>query len=200
VPDLPRITGNRAMAGFTASKLLWVKRHEPAVFAQVARVLLPKDHVRLRLTGEAASEMSDSAGTLWLDVAGRRWSPEMLAATDLPVSAMPTLYEGTEATGRLRPELAAEWGLDPRTVVAGGRGDHAAGGEGRVLRPQPRQRARPADPGGARRRRLRARRRAGGADRGRHPHRHGRSDRRRSAQPLLGRHAGEHPRPHAFLS
>ncbi len=71
VPDLPRITGNRAMAGFTAPKLLWVKRHEPAIFAKVARVLLPKDYVRLRLTGEAASEMSDSAGTLWLDVAKR---------------------------------------------------------------------------------------------------------------------------------
>jgi xylulokinase len=130
VPDLPRITGNRAMAGFTAPKLLWVKRHEPAIFAKVARVLLPKDHVRLRLTGEAASEMSDSAGTLWLDVAKRRWSPEMLAATDLPVSAMPTLYEGTEATGRLRPEVAAAWGLDPRTIVAGGGGDNAAGGAG----------------------------------------------------------------------
>src|SRR5207237_279758 len=64
------------------------------------------------------------------DVARRRWSPEMLASTDLPVSAMPTLYEGTQATGRLRPELAAEWGLDPRTIVAGGGGDNAAGGAG----------------------------------------------------------------------
>jgi xylulokinase len=130
VPNLPQITGNRAMAGFTAPKLLWVKRNEPATFAKVARVLLPKDYVRLRLTGEAASEMSDSAGTLWLDVAKRRWSEEMLAATDLPVSAMPTLYEGTQATGRLRPELAADWGLDPRAIVAGGGGDNAAGGAG----------------------------------------------------------------------
>jgi len=130
VPNLPQITGNRAMAGFTAPKLLWVKRHEPAIFAKVARILLPKDYVRLLLTGEAASDMSDSAGTLWLDVAGRRWSPDMLAASDLSLSAMPTLFEGTQPTGRLRAELAGEWGLDPRTIVAGGGGDNAAGGAG----------------------------------------------------------------------
>ncbi len=69
VPDLPKITGNRAMPGFTAPKLLWVRKHEPKIFADTAMVLLPKDYVRLRMTGETASDMSDSAGTLWLDVA-----------------------------------------------------------------------------------------------------------------------------------
>ncbi len=78
VPEMTKITGNRAMPGFTAPKLLWVRRHEPKIFAETALVLLPKDYVRLRMTGEAASDMSDSAGTLWLDVAQRRWSPAML--------------------------------------------------------------------------------------------------------------------------
>ena len=75
-----KITGNRAMPGFTAPKLLWVRQHEPEIFAQTATVLLPKDYVRLRMTGESASDMSDSAGTLWLDVARRCWSEVMLAA------------------------------------------------------------------------------------------------------------------------
>ncbi len=74
VPEMTKITGNRAMPGFTAPKLLWVRRHEPKIFAETALVLLPKDYVRLRMTGETASDMSDSAGTLWLDVAQRRWS------------------------------------------------------------------------------------------------------------------------------
>ena len=125
-----RITGNIAMPGFTAPKLLWVKRHEPEVFAKVKTVLLPKDYVRLRLTGDKASEMSDSAGTLWLDTAKRAWSDEMLALTDLDRSAMPELFEGSEATGTLRPELAERWGMSGRVVLAGGGGDNAASGCG----------------------------------------------------------------------
>jgi xylulokinase len=125
-----RIAGNRAMPGFTAPKLLWVRRHEPEVFAATRRVLLPKDWLRLRMTGEAVSDMSDAAGTLWLDVARRRWSGEMLALTGLAPSQMPRLVEGTEISGTLRPEVAAEWGLPEGIPVAGGGGDNAAGAVG----------------------------------------------------------------------
>ena len=114
------------MPGFTAPKLVWVKRHEPEIFAKVKTVLLPKDYVRLRLTGDKASEMSDSAGTLWLDTAKRDWSDEMLALTDLSEANMPKLFEGSEATGTLRPELARRWGMTGKVVVAGGGGDNAA--------------------------------------------------------------------------
>jgi xylulokinase len=124
------------MPGFTAPKILWVERHEPEIRRRLRRVLLPKDYLRLRLTGEHASEMSDAAGTLWLDVAGRRWSAAMLAATGLDESAMPRLFEGSEPTGELRPALAAEWGMGPGAVVAGGAGDNAAGAVGvGVVRP-----------------------------------------------------------------
>jgi len=129
VPDLARITGNRAMPGFTAPKLLWARLHEPRIFAATAMVLLPKDYVRLRMTGESASDMSDSSGTLWLDVAQRRWSGTMLAATGLDVSHMPKLYEGNEITGVLRAEIAEAWGMSRVPVVAGG-GDNAAGAIG----------------------------------------------------------------------
>ncbi|HED9562812.1 TPA: xylulokinase, partial [Klebsiella pneumoniae] len=99
----PQITGNLMMPGFTAPKLLWVQRHEAAVFSQVDKVLLPKDYLRLRMTGELASDMSDAAGTMWLDVARRDWSDEMLAACDLSRDAMPALFEGSDVTGQLRP-------------------------------------------------------------------------------------------------
>lgn len=124
--DFRGIGGNIAMAGFTAPKLEWVRRHEPGIFAQTALVLLPKDYLRLRLTGEKASDMSDSSGTLWMDVAGRCWSPDLLAATGLALSQMPRLVEGTAPTGRLRPALAARWGIGAAPVVAGGGGDNAA--------------------------------------------------------------------------
>jgi xylulokinase len=130
VPGLPEITGNRAMAGFTAPKLLWVRRHEPEIFARVARVLLPKDHVRLQLTGEAATDLSDAAGTLWIELATRRWSDAVLAACGLSQAAMPALFEGTQPTGQVRREIAAAWGLPRDVLVAGGGGDNAAGGAG----------------------------------------------------------------------
>jgi xylulokinase len=134
-PEMLKITGNRAMPGFTAPKLLWVRRHEPETFRQIALVLLPKDYVRLRMTGDAASDMSDSAGTLWLDVAQRRWSEAMLAATSLSLDHMPRLYEGNEITGSLRAELAEAWGM-ARVPVVGGGGDNAAGAIGvGVVRP-----------------------------------------------------------------
>ena len=125
-PRFREITGNIVFPGFTAPKLVWVNRKEPDVFARVRRVLLPKDYLRLWLTGEHISEMSDSAGTAWLDVARRRWSPELLAATGLDESHMPALVEGTEPGGTLRAELAGRWGMQSNVVVAGGAGDNAA--------------------------------------------------------------------------
>ena len=122
-------TGNRAMPGFTAPKLIWVRRHEPALFAATRKVLLPKDWLRHRLTGEFASEMSDASGTLWLDVSKRAWSDEMLAATELGATHMPRLVEGSEVSGTLRPALAKAWGMREVPVV-GGAGDQAAGAVG----------------------------------------------------------------------
>ena len=124
------ITGNLAMPGFTAPKLLWVRRHEPEIFARVARVLLPKDWLRLKLAGKAVSDLSDASGTLWLNVGRRRWSPEMLAATGLDERHMPALAEGTEPTGTLRPEIADAWGVPRGAIVAAGAGDNAAGAVG----------------------------------------------------------------------
>jgi len=129
VADLSQITGNRAMPGFTAPKLQWVRKHEPKIFAATRMVLLPKDYVRLRMTGDIASDMSDSAGTLWLDVAARDWSDTMLAATGLDRSHMPKLFEGPDITGQLRSELAKAWGMSVVPVIAGG-GDNAAGAIG----------------------------------------------------------------------
>lgn len=133
VPALRTIAGNLAMPGFTAPKLLWLREHEPAVFAQIARVLLPKDWLRLKLSGMAASDFSDASGTLWLDVGARRWSDELLAACGLSAAHMPQLVEGSEPAGRLLPELAQRWGLPPGLVVAGGAGDNAASAVGMGL-------------------------------------------------------------------
>ncbi len=136
-PALREIAGNLAMPGFTAPKLRWVARHEPDVFRQVKLVLLPKDWLRLQLTGEAVSEMSDASGTLWLDVAKRRWSSELLALTGLDESHMPRLVEGSETTGVLQPELARQWGLPANVIVAGGGGDNAASAVGMgAVKPQ----------------------------------------------------------------
>ena len=129
-PELPAITGNLAMPGFTAPKLAWMREHEPALFAQVAKVLLPKDWLRFELSGEFVSEMSDAAGTLWLDVARRCWSPEALALTGLNEGHMPRLVEGSEASATLKPELATRWGLPGGVVIAGGGGDNAASAVG----------------------------------------------------------------------
>lgn len=129
VPDARHITGNLMMPGFTAPKLLWVKQHEPQLFAQVAKVLLPKDYLRWRMSGDFASDMSDAAGTLWLDVARRDWSDVMLNACDLQRSQMPQLFEGNQITGNLLPDVATRWGMQAVPLVAGG-GDNAAGAVG----------------------------------------------------------------------
>lgn len=129
-PMFRRLTGNIVFPGFTAPKLLWVARHEPAIRERVAMVLLPKDFLRLWLTGEHAADMSDAAGTSWLDTGARDWSDELLAATGLLRANMPRLVEGSEVSGMLRPELARRWNLPKGVVVAGGGGDNAASGVG----------------------------------------------------------------------
>jgi xylulokinase len=128
-PRSRAITGNMMMPGFTAPKLLWVAQHEPKIFARTARVLLPKDYVRLRLTGEAVSDLSDASGTGWLDVGRRDWSDEMLAATGLNRSHMPRLVEGSAPSSSLTPQAAEQLQLPP-VVVAGGAGDNAASAVG----------------------------------------------------------------------
>lgn len=129
-PRFRALTGNIVFPGFTAPKLVWVARHEPAIFARVARVLLPKDYLRLWLTGEAVADMSDAAGTSWLDVAKRDWSDDLLAATGLTRAQMPRLVEGSEMSGQVRDALATRWGLPHGVVVAGGGGDNAASAVG----------------------------------------------------------------------
>lgn len=119
-------TGNIVFPGFTAPKLAWVKANEARVFGQVARVLLPKDYLRLWLTGDHVAEMSDAAGTAWLDTGARDWSDALLARSGLPRDAMPRLVEGSDVSGTIRPELARRWGVPVSAVVAGGAGDNAA--------------------------------------------------------------------------
>ena len=128
-PHARAITGNIMMPGFTAPKLLWVSRHQPEIFRRTACVLLPKDYVRLRLTGDKVSDMSDASGTGWLNVAAREWSDAMLVATGLTRTHMPRLTEGTSPTGTLSATAAGELQL-PRAAVAGGGGDNAASAVG----------------------------------------------------------------------
>jgi len=128
-PNARAITGNIMMPGFTAPKLLWVSRHEPEIFRRTACVLLPKDFVRLRLTGDKVSDMSDASGTAWLDVGRRDWSDALLAATGLTRAHMPRLVEGTSPSGSIGI-AAAELLQLPRVVVAGGGGDNAASAVG----------------------------------------------------------------------
>ena len=126
VPDLPSVAGIVAMPGFTAPKLLWLRRHEPESVRLLWKVLPAKDFLRLRLTGEAATDMSDAAGTLWLDEKARDWSDAILSAAGLDRAAMPTLVEGSVAAGSIRAELLQELGFEQPVVLAGGGGDVAA--------------------------------------------------------------------------
>jgi xylulokinase len=125
-PEVVAHAGNIVLAGYTAPKLLWVKKHEPKTFDRVAKVLLPKDYIRLRMTGDYASDMSDSSGTYWLDIKNRQWSALLLKAGGMRHDQMPELFEGTDATGRLSTSVAKAWGMPKRPVVAGGGGDNAA--------------------------------------------------------------------------
>jgi xylulokinase len=125
-PALADIAGNLAMPGFTAPKLLWVQKHEPQHFSATATVLLPKDYLRLLLTGDKVTDPSDAAGTLWLDVASRDWSDTLLAACGLRRDQMPRVVESNQPGGTLRPEVARAWGLSAEVIVAGSAGDNAA--------------------------------------------------------------------------
>ncbi len=125
-PQVQQITGNLVMPGFTAPKLLWVKQHEPQVFAKTAKVLLPKDYLRWHLVGDYVSDMSDAAGTLWLDVARRDWSDAMLTVTGLTRQHMPRLVEGNAVSGYLSAKTADLLGLRVGIPIAGGAGDNAA--------------------------------------------------------------------------
>ena len=129
-PMFRRISGNIVFPGFTAPKLDWVRAHEPQIWARVAKVLLPKDYLRLWLTGDHVGEMSDAAGTAWFDTGARDWSDDLLAATGLSRTQMPRLVEGSAVSGTLRTALAGRWGLPASVVIAGGGGDNAASGVG----------------------------------------------------------------------
>ncbi|MCU9586098.1 xylulokinase [Proteus mirabilis] len=128
-PQFKEITGNLVMPGFTAPKLQWVAENEAEIFCQIAHVLLPKDFLRWKMSGNFASDMSDAAGTLWLDMQKRDWSDELLAATGLSRCQMPTLFEGNQITGYLLPEIAKKWQMKQVPIIAGG-GDNAAGAIG----------------------------------------------------------------------
>ncbi|OPY94547.1 xylulokinase [Bradyrhizobium sacchari] len=129
-PALRAATGNKAMAGFTAPKLLWIARHEPEIFAATKLVLLPKAYLRLVLSGEAIEDVSDASGSLWLDAARRDWSDAALAATGLSREHVPRLVEGSAPATTLRSELARRWGMARPPVIAGGAGDNPAGAIG----------------------------------------------------------------------
>ncbi len=127
---LIQLAGNPALTGFQAPKILWLRDEEPENYSRVAHVLLPKDYVRLRLTGEHATDASDAAGTLLLDVKERNWSGEILDALEIPSEWMPGVYEGPEGTGALDGRLAGEMGLPGGVPVAAGGGDNAAAAVG----------------------------------------------------------------------
>ena len=127
---LVEVTGNDAMTGFTAPKLLWVRDHEPELYERIAHVLLPKDHVRLQLTGDLAVDKADGAGTLLFDVAARDWSPEVLQALDIDPAWLPRTYEGPEVTGTVSVAAAETTGLLAGTPVVAGGGDQAANAVG----------------------------------------------------------------------
>lgn len=125
-PAFRRISGNIVFPGFTAPKLLWLRDHAPDIFAQVAKVLLPAAYLTHVLTGDHVGDLSDAAGTSWLDVGARRWSDELLARSGMEHAQMPRLVEGSAPAGVLRRDLARDWGLHHTVIVAGGAGDNAA--------------------------------------------------------------------------
>jgi xylulokinase len=124
------LTSNPALTNFTLPKLLWVRAHEPSAWRRVRHVLLPKDFVRLQLSGEYATDVADASGTLMLDVAHRRWSQETLDAAGLDSAMLPRLFESPEVCGRVSPKAAAETGLLEGTPIVAGAGDQAAGAIG----------------------------------------------------------------------
>lgn len=126
-PEFEQITGNTVLPGFTAPKILWLKNNLPDVFAQITKVLLPKDYIRFKLSGDFATDLSDASGTSWVDVRGRIWSQKLLEFTGIDLSYMPKLYEGTEVTGTLLPTLQKRFGIAHEVLIVAGGGDNAAG-------------------------------------------------------------------------
>lgn len=124
------ITANPALTGFTAGKILWVRKHEPEIYAKCRHILLPKDYIRYKLTGEFATEVSDASGMNLLDVPGRKWSDEILQALEIDPKLLPKMYESCEVTGRITEEASALTGLAKGTPVVGGAGDNAAAAVG----------------------------------------------------------------------
>jgi len=127
---LIKMVANPALTGFTAPKILWLRNHEPRRFDKLRKVLLPKDDIRRRMTGEYATDVSDASGMLLLDVVRRTWSKKLLSALELDVDLFGTCYESEEVTGKLTPEAARAMGLSTDCVVVGGAGDCAAGAVG----------------------------------------------------------------------
>jgi xylulokinase len=125
-----QLTCNPALTNFTLTKLLWVRKHEPENWKRVRSVMLPKDYVRFRLTGERAIDMADASGTLMLDVTNRGWSQEMLAAAEIPEKLLPGLFESPDVCGKVSAAGAAATGLQPGSLVVAGAGDQAAGATG----------------------------------------------------------------------
>ena len=128
--NLREISGNIAMPGFTAPKLLWVKNNEPEIFKKIDKVLLPKDYLRLRLSGEFVTDPSDASGTLWLDVKKRNWSEKLLETTFLSIENMPRIVEGSESSGEISKSIKEHFGFSHNVIIAGGAGDQAAGAAG----------------------------------------------------------------------
>ena len=127
---LTEIAGNPALTGFQAPKILWLRDEEPRAYGRVASVLLPKDYIRLRLTGERATDASDASGTLLLDLKQRTWSGEILDALEIPVGWLPRVFEGPDLTGQVRQDISSELGLKHQLPVAAGGGDNAAAAVG----------------------------------------------------------------------
>lgn len=127
---LIEITANPALTGFTASKIMWIKNNEPHIFEKTARILLPKDYIRLRLTGEYATEVSDASGMQLMNIAKRQWSSEILSKLEISQSMLGKMYESQEVTGKVTACAAAMTGLNEGTIVVGGAGDQAAGAVG----------------------------------------------------------------------
>lgn len=128
--NLLRITGNAVLPGFTAPKIMWVRKNEPAVFSRIEHILLPKDYIRFCLTNEFAMDVTDASGTSLLDVNKRNWSDTILSKLDIPKTWMPAVFESTEITGEVTIKAAELTGLKPGTPVIAGAGDQAAGGVG----------------------------------------------------------------------
>ena len=133
---LIEITANPALTGFTASKVMWVKNHQPEYFEKINKILLPKDYIRYRLTGEFATEVSDASGMQFLDVPKRKWSDEVLDKLGIDREWMPEVYESQEVSGKISQTAAQLTGLLPGTPVVGGGEDQAAGAVGNgIVRP-----------------------------------------------------------------